>query len=48
MRPGFLNLFVVMEGERRALGIHNGDVEVRGLGRRIRRDEAERLLEGEP
>ena len=33
VRPGFLNLFVVMEGERRALGLGNGTVEVRGLAR---------------
>ena len=37
VRPGFLNLFVVMEGERRALGVADGTVEVRGLGRRIPR-----------
>jgi bacillithiol synthase len=48
VRPGFLNLFVVMEGERRALGIQNGDVEVRGLGRRIPRAEAERLVAQDP
>ena len=48
VRPGFLNLFVVMEGERRALGIQNGDIEVRGLGRRIPRDEAARLLTEDP
>lgn len=45
VRPGFLNLFVVMEGERRALGVQNGGVEVRGLGRRMGVDEAVRLLE---
>jgi bacillithiol synthase len=48
VRPGFLNLFVVMEGQRRALGIQNGDVEVRGLGRRIPRAEAQSLLAGDP
>lgn len=48
VRPGFLNLFVVMDGERRALGTQNGDVEVRGLGRRIPRGEAERMLAQDP
>ena len=48
VRPGFLNLFVVMEGERRALGMRNGTVEVRGLGRLLSMDEAVRLLEATP
>ncbi|HKC14085.1 MAG TPA: bacillithiol biosynthesis BshC, partial [Vicinamibacteria bacterium] len=48
VRPGFLNLFVVMEGERRALGIQNGTVEVRGLGRRLPVEEALRLLNAAP
>jgi bacillithiol synthase len=48
VRPGFLNLFVVMEGERRSLAFQNGDVEVRGLGRRIPGPEAARLAETDP
>jgi len=48
VRPGFLNLFVLMEGERRALRVANGHVEVRGLGRRLTPDEARRMLEREP
>ena len=48
VRPGFLNLFVVMEGERRALGLRNGTVEVRGLGRILSVDEAVRALEAHP
>src|SRR5262245_8501842 len=48
VRPGFLNLFVYLEGERRALGVTNGQVEVRGAGRRMPLEEALRLLEGEP
>jgi bacillithiol synthase len=48
VRAGFLNLFVYMEGERRALGWENGTVEVRGLGRRLPVDEVARLLEQEP
>ncbi|MFI5183647.1 MAG: bacillithiol biosynthesis cysteine-adding enzyme BshC [Vicinamibacteria bacterium] len=48
VRPGFLNLFVVMDGERRSLGLQNGDVEVRGIGRRIPIEEAAALLEREP
>ena len=45
VRPGFLNLFVMMEGERRALALQDGDVEIRGLGRRVPRGEAARLAE---
>lgn len=48
VRPGFLNLFVLMEGERRALGTLNGNVEVRGLGKRMTLAEAARLLESDP
>ena len=35
VRPGFLNLFVVVEGQRRALGFANGIVEVRGTRERL-------------
>ncbi len=48
VRPGFLNLFVYLEGERRALGATNGQVEVRGVGRKMPVEEALRLLETEP
>jgi bacillithiol biosynthesis cysteine-adding enzyme BshC len=48
VRPGFLNLFVYLEGERRALGASNGQVEVRGAGRKMPVEEAVRLLETEP
>ncbi len=48
VRPGFLNLFVVMEGERRSLGLQNGDVEVRGLGRRIPIAEAAAMVDRDP
>jgi bacillithiol biosynthesis cysteine-adding enzyme BshC len=48
IRPGFLNLFVMMEGERRALGTADGMIEVRGLGRKIPVAEALRLLESDP
>jgi bacillithiol biosynthesis cysteine-adding enzyme BshC len=48
IRPGFLNLFVIMEGERRALGTTDGMVEVRGLGRKIPLAEAARLVEADP
>jgi bacillithiol biosynthesis cysteine-adding enzyme BshC len=48
VRAGFLNVFVVMGGERRALGTHNGTVEVRGLGRRMSVEEAVRELESNP
>jgi bacillithiol biosynthesis cysteine-adding enzyme BshC len=48
VRPGFLNLFVMMEDERRALGAVNGQVEVRGAGRRIPVAEAVRAIESDP
>ena len=48
IRPGFLNLFLMMEGERRALGFVNGVVEVRGLGRKIPVAEATRMIESDP
>ncbi len=48
VRPGFLNLFVVLEGERRALAIQDDTVEVRGLGRKMPIAEAVRRLEAEP
>jgi bacillithiol biosynthesis cysteine-adding enzyme BshC len=48
VRTGFLNLFVYLEGERRALGTANGQVEVRGLGRKMPVEEMQKLLEAEP
>jgi bacillithiol biosynthesis cysteine-adding enzyme BshC len=48
IRPGFLNLFVMMDGERRALGTSDGFVEVRGLGRKIAVADAVRMLEADP
>ena len=48
VRSGFLNLFVFMEEERRALGAANGSIEVRGLGKRIPVADAVRMMEAEP
>lgn len=48
VRPGFLNLFVLMDGERRALATQDGLVEVRGLGRKLPLSEAARLVEADP
>jgi bacillithiol synthase len=48
VRPGFLNLFVVAQGERRALGFDQGVVEVRGPGLRWSVEEAERRLDADP
>ena len=48
VRPGFLNLFLLADGQRRALGLSNGGLEVRGSGRRLGIEEALRLLEQEP
>jgi uncharacterized protein YllA (UPF0747 family) len=48
VRPGFLNLFVMMEDERRALGTVNGHVEVRGLGTRVTIADAVRSIDADP
>jgi len=48
VRPGFLNLFAVVEGERHALALSNGVVEVRGTRERWPIEEALRRLESEP
>jgi bacillithiol biosynthesis cysteine-adding enzyme BshC len=48
VRDGFLNLFAVVEGERRALGLREQQVEVRGLGRLLSTDEALRMLADDP
>ena len=48
VRAGFLNLFVSMDGERRALGWEDGTVEVRGLGRRLPVADAASLLHDDP
>lgn len=48
VRNRFFNLFVLMDGERRALAAANGAIEVRGLGRRIPLEDAARLLETAP
>jgi bacillithiol biosynthesis cysteine-adding enzyme BshC len=48
VRRGLLNLFLVVEGARRALGHTNGHVEVRGNSERFSIDEAVRRLHAEP
>jgi bacillithiol biosynthesis cysteine-adding enzyme BshC len=48
VRDGFLNLFAVVEGERRALALRDGRVELRGLGRTLPADEALELLRRDP
>jgi len=48
VRPGFLNLFAVVEGQRRALAFANGTVEVRGTRERWPVAEALRRLEADP
>jgi bacillithiol biosynthesis cysteine-adding enzyme BshC len=48
VRSGFLNLFVFMKDERRALGTANGSIEVRGLGKRIPVADAVRMMEADP
>jgi bacillithiol biosynthesis cysteine-adding enzyme BshC len=48
VRSGFLNLFVMARGERRALGLTEDGLEIRGLGTRITIEEAVRQIENEP
>jgi bacillithiol biosynthesis cysteine-adding enzyme BshC len=48
VRTGFLNLFVLAEGERRALGFDADGIEIRGLGKRISVEEALRRIRTEP
>ncbi len=48
VRPGFLNLFTVAEGQRRALALADGVVEVRGTGERLTTEEAALRIESEP
>ncbi len=48
MRPGFLNLFAVVDGQRRALGFADGVVEVRGTRERWSVEEALGRLESGP
>lgn len=48
VRPGFLNLFLLAEGQRCALAQRDGVVEVRGTGRSYPAAEVARLLESDP
>ena len=48
VRPGFLNLFVLAQSQRRALAARNGDLEVRGGGERLSVEEAARRLRQQP
>lgn len=48
LRDGFFNLFVVEDGERRALAVRDGAVEVRGPNRAMSLQEALRHLETRP
>lgn len=48
VREGFLNLFVYLEGQRRALALADGRVEVRGTDLRLTGEEALDLVRREP
>ncbi|HET7291329.1 MAG TPA: bacillithiol biosynthesis cysteine-adding enzyme BshC [Vicinamibacteria bacterium] len=48
VREGFLNAFAIERGARRALAVRDGEVEVRGTGRRMSVAEAVAWLEREP
>ena len=47
VRPGFLNVFAVVDGQRRALAIANGTVEVRGTRERWPIADAQKRLEAD-
>jgi bacillithiol biosynthesis cysteine-adding enzyme BshC len=48
VRPGFLNLFLHADGQRRALAFQDSQIEVRGTSRRLGLEEALRLLQAQP
>src|SRR5688572_25528439 len=48
LRDGFFNLFLLMDGERRALAVRDGGIEVRGLAREIPLDQALQRLADSP
>ena len=48
VRPGFLNLFVMAQGQRRALATRNGTLEIRGLGAQLSIEDAVRQLRAQP
>jgi len=48
LRTGFLNLFVMRDGQRRALAVQDGLLEVRGLGLRMTVAEATAEVNGSP
>lgn len=48
LRDGFFNLFLLMDGERRALAVRDGGIEVRGLARAIPLAQAVEMLETAP
>ncbi len=48
VRDGFLNLFVLAERERRAVGLDGDDIEIRGTGTRLAKADAVRSIETEP
>jgi bacillithiol biosynthesis cysteine-adding enzyme BshC len=48
LRPGFLNLFLYSEGQRRALAVREGVIEVRGTTQQLRVSEALARLHENP
>jgi bacillithiol synthase len=48
VRPGFLNLFLIEQGQRRALAARDGWLEVRGLGERMPNEVAVERLHAAP
>jgi len=48
VRSGFLNLFTIVEGQRRAIAFADGILEIRGTGQRLSVEEAVERIEHEP
>jgi bacillithiol biosynthesis cysteine-adding enzyme BshC len=48
IRPGFLNLFLLADGERRALAIEGDTIAIRGTQQRMRPQELASLLDASP
>ena len=48
VREGFFNLFMLDAGQRRALGLRDGQVEIRGTNRTRSLADAQRMLSAEP
>jgi bacillithiol biosynthesis cysteine-adding enzyme BshC len=48
VRPGFVNLFVLAEGERHGVGLTDDGIEIRGTGTHLSAAEAVRRIQADP